>query len=137
MAESVDASDLKSADLKVVGVQVSLLALYKEKKDAMLPYTVSTKYCWFNEGNAIVKIFFLNDVPFTFDDLNEGYLYDKDIVEKADEGPVYSTEDIYKGSNYLIQEMCHPCFDPIEILNPENLPEDIQSFYNGEEDLLG
>ena len=120
-----------------MGVQVSLLALYKEKKDAMLSYTVSTKYCWFNEGNAIVKIFFLNDVPFTFDDLNEGYLYDRDIVEQADKGPVYSTEDIYKGSNYLIQEMCHPCFDSVEILNPENLPEDIQSFYNGEEDLLG
>jgi hypothetical protein len=34
-------------------------------------------------------------------------------------------------------ENCHPCFDSIEILNPENLPEDIQAFYNGEEDLLG
>ena len=46
-------------------------------------------------------------------------------------------EDIYKGSQYLILEQAHPCFDPIEILNPENLPEDIQTFYNGEEDLLG
>ena len=102
-----------------------------------MSYPVTTRYCWFNEGNAIVKMFFLNDVPFTFDDLDEGYLYDRDIVEEADNSPVYSSDDIYKGSSYLIAEQCHPCFDPIELLNPENLPEDIQSFYNGEEDLLG
>ena len=39
-----------------------------------MSYPVTTRYCWFNEGNAIVKMFFLNDVPFTFDDLDEGYL---------------------------------------------------------------
>ena len=102
-----------------------------------MAYPVTSKYCWFNEGNLIVKMFFLNDVPFTFDELSEGYLYDKDIVDEACKNKTYSNEDVYKGSNYLIQEKCHPCFDSIKILNPENLPEDIQSFYNGEEDLLG
>ena len=75
-------------------------------------------------------------IPFTFDDLPVGYLYDREIVKEADNNKEYSVEDIYKGSNYLIMEQCHPCFDDIEILNPENLPEEIQSFYNGEEDLL-
>ena len=82
-------------------------------------------------------MYFLNDVPFTFDDLPEGHMYDHDIVEEANKNIIYTAEDIYKGSNYLIMESCHPCFDTIELLNPENLPEDIQSFYSGEEDLLG
>ena len=100
-----------------------------------MPYTVTTKKCWYNDYRTIVKMFFLNDVPFTFDDLPVGYFYDREIIEEADNNKEYSVEDIYKGSNYLIMEQCDPCFDDIEILNPENLPEEIQSFYNGEEDL--
>jgi len=106
-------------------------------KQNVMSYTVTTKNCWYNDHKVIVKMFFLNDVPFTFDDLPEGYMYDYEIVQEAEENKEYSVDDIYKGSNYLILENCHPCFDAIEILNPENLPEDIQAFYNGEEDLLG
>jgi hypothetical protein len=102
-----------------------------------MSYTVSTRNCWYNEGKIIVKIYFLNDVPFTFDDLPDGHLYDKDLIEEANRNIHYSVEDIYRGSNYLIMENCHPCFDPIEILNPENLPEDMESFFNDEEDLMG
>ena len=101
-----------------------------------MSYAVTTKKCWYNDYRMIVKMFFLNDVPFTFDDLPVGYLYDREIVREAYSNKDYSVEDIYKGSNYLILENCHPCFDDIEISNPENLPEEIQSFYNGEEDLL-
>ena len=86
-----------------------------------MSYTVTTKKCWYNDYRMIVKMFFLNDVPFTFDDLPVGYLYDREIVREAYSNKDYSVEDI---------------FDDIEILNPENLPEEIQSFYNGEEDLL-
>tara|TARA_E500000331_G_C17257423_1_gene713702 strand:- start:2732 stop:3067 length:336 start_codon:yes stop_codon:yes gene_type:complete len=107
-----------------------------KKKDDIMSYAVTTKKCWYNDI-TIVKMFFLNDVPFTFDDLPVGYFYDLDIVKEADNNREYYIEDIYKGSNYLIMEKCHPCFDTIEILNPENLPEEMQSFYNGEEDLLG
>jgi len=102
-----------------------------------MSYTIQTRNCWYNNKTVIVKMFFLNDVPFTFDDLPEGYLYDYSIVQEADNNIAYTVDDIYKGSNYLIQEQCHPCFDPVEILNPENLPEEMQSFYNGEEDLFG
>tara|TARA_B100001559_G_C16497830_1_gene621750 strand:+ start:1329 stop:1673 length:345 start_codon:yes stop_codon:yes gene_type:complete len=106
-----------------------------KRKNNIMSFIVTTKNCWLNK-KEIVKIFFLNDIPFTFDDLPVGYFYDKQIVEEANSNQDYSGEDIYKGSNYLIMEKCHPCFDDIEILNPENLPEEIQSFYNGEEDLL-
>tara|TARA_A100001391_G_scaffold86368_1_gene56714 strand:+ start:223 stop:531 length:309 start_codon:yes stop_codon:yes gene_type:complete len=102
-----------------------------------MSFAVSTKHCWYDDASIIVKMYFLNDIPFTFDDLPDGHLYDKSLVEEANGNAQYEMEDIYRGSQYLILEQAHPCFDPVEILNPENLPEDIQTFYNGEEDLLG
>ena len=52
-------------------------------------------------------------------------------------GKSYEVDDVYKGSNYLIMEQAHPCFDPIDILNPEVLPEDLIGFFSDEEDYLG
>ena len=69
-----------------------------------MSYAVTTKNCWYNDYKVIVKMFFLNDVPFTFDDLPVGYLYDREIVKEAYSNKDYSVEDIYKGSNYLILE---------------------------------
>ena len=34
-------------------------------------------------------------------------------------------------------EEAHPCFDSVDILNPEILPEDLIGFYGDEEDYLG
>ena len=102
-----------------------------------MSYTVSTKHCWYNDEKIIVKMYFLNDVPFTFDEMPDGHLYDKDLVEEACKNKSYEVDDVYKGSNYLIMEQAHPCFDPIDILNPEVLPEDLIGFYSDEEDYLG
>ena len=77
------------------------------------------------------KDVFLNDIPFTFDDLPDGHLYDRDLVDEANKNESYEMDDIYKGSQYLILEQAHPCFDPLEILNPQILPEDlIPTFYD-------
>ena len=102
-----------------------------------MSYTVSTKHCWYNDERMIVKMYFLNDIPFTFDEMPDGHLYDRDLVEEANKSQSYEVDDVYKGSNYLILEEAHPCFDPVDILNPEILPEDLIGFYNDEEDLLG
>ena len=72
-------------------------------------YTVSKAYVWYNDEKIIVKMYFLNDIPFTFDDLPVGHLYDRDLVEEATKNKAYEIEDVYKGSNYLIAEQCHPC----------------------------
>ena len=82
-------------------------------------------------------MYFLNDVPFTFDEMPDGHLYDRDLVEEANRNKSYEVDDVYKGSNYLIMEQAHPCFDPIDILNPEVLPEDLIGFFSDEEDYLG
>ena len=102
-----------------------------------MSYTVSTKHCWYNDERMIVKMYFLNDVPFTFDEMPDGHLYDRDLVEEANRNKSYEVDDVYKGSNYLIMEQAHPCFDPIDILNPEVLPEDLIGFFSDEEDYLG
>jgi len=102
-----------------------------------MSYTVSTKHCWYNDEKVIVKMYFLNDVPFTFDEMPDGHLYDRDLVEEANKNKSYEVDDVYKGSNYLILEQAHPCFDSIDILNPEVLPEDLIGFFSDEEDYLG
>ena len=102
-----------------------------------MSYTVSTKHCWYNDERMIVKMYFLNDVPFTFDEMPDGHLYDRDLVEEANKNKSYEVDDVYKGSNYLILEQAHPCFDSIDILNPEVLPEDLIGFFSDEEDYLG
>jgi len=101
-----------------------------------MSYTIDTKHCWYNEGKMIVKMYFLEGIPFTFDEMPDGHLYDRDLIDTADRNKTYEIMDVYKGSNYLILEQMHPCFDLIEIKNPENLPDDLVPFYD-EEDLQG
>ena len=99
-------------------------------------HKISTAFCWYDEGKKIVKMYFINEIPFTFDELPDGHLYDRDLVEEANNNPIFEVEDLYRGSNYLIMEGCHPCFDSIEISNPEILPDDLVSYFD-EEDLRG
>tara|TARA_B100000003_G_scaffold162914_1_gene148822 strand:+ start:64 stop:369 length:306 start_codon:yes stop_codon:yes gene_type:complete len=101
-----------------------------------MSYTISTKHCWYNDEKIIVKMYFFEGIPFTFDEMPDGHLYDRDLVEEANKNKSYEVEDVYKGSGYLIMESMHPCFDPIEISNADELPEDLIPFYD-EEDFIG
>tara|TARA_R100000231_G_scaffold5858_2_gene8922 strand:+ start:242 stop:541 length:300 start_codon:yes stop_codon:yes gene_type:complete len=96
-------------------------------------YKISIKYCWFEDGTRIVKMYFINEVPFTFDDLPEGHLWDDDLCRSADANRPYSPEDMYKSFGYLISEEVHPFYFPVELENPEDMPDDIEYYY--EEDL--
>ena len=106
------------------------------KKEELMSFVASTKHCWYNDDRMIVKMYFLNNIPFTFDEMPDGHLYDRDLVEEANKNQSYQVDDVYRGSQYLILEQAHPCFDPVEISNPQILPEDLVPFYD-EEDLLG
>ena len=101
-----------------------------------MSYTITTKHCWYNEGKVIVKMYFFEGIPFTFDDMSDGHLYDLDLVQEANKNKSYEIEDVYKGSNYMIMEQMHPCFDAVEISNPKDLPPDLIPFYD-EEDFMG
>ena len=84
-------------------------------------YTVSKAFVFYNDCKSIVKMYYLNDVPFTFDELPDGHLWDKDLVEEATKNMPLDVEDVYKGSNYLISEQCHPMFDNIKIINLDTI----------------
>ena len=99
-------------------------------------YKASTAYCWYNEASIIVKMYFINEIPFTFDEMPDGHLYDQDLIKEADKNQSFEAEDLYRNSNYLIEEEAHPCFFMMDIENPEDLPDEAQVSYD-EEDLLG
>ena len=96
-------------------------------------YKITTKFCWFNSGNKIVKMYFINEMPFTFDELPDGHLWDEDLCEIADESRGYSEDDMYKSFSYLVTEEVHPEFFPLEIENPELLPPDMEYYYSDED----
>lgn len=87
-------------------------------------FRIVQRYVWFENASMIVKMYFLNGVPFTFDELPVGHLYDQDLTAEADKHRDYDQEDVYIGSNYLLMEECHPCFNVFDIENPEDLPDD-------------
>jgi hypothetical protein len=98
-----------------------------------MSYKITKEYCWYNEGTQIVLMYFINHIPFTFDELPEGHLYDQDLIKLADQQRHYNPEDLYKSSFYLIDEEVHPLLFIVDLENPEDLPEDIPEF--DEEDL--
>jgi hypothetical protein len=69
-------------------------------------------------------MYFINQVPFTFDETPESYMYDLEIIGLADKERRFEPEDLYKTSFYLIDELCHPMLFDLEIENPEMLPSD-------------
>jgi len=89
-----------------------------------MSYTVSTSHCWYNDQRIIVRMYFLEGVPFTFDELPDGHLYDKELIEEADKNKSYEIEDLYKYSFYLIDEEVHPMLFPVDLKNPEDMPDD-------------
>jgi hypothetical protein len=72
----------------------------------------------------LVKMYFINGIPFTFDELPEMAIYDPEILEKADQQLKWEPNDLYLKSFYLIDEEIHPCLFDVELENPEDMPYD-------------
>ena len=43
-------------------------------------------------------MFFINGMPFTFDELPDGHLWDEELCKIADSSRSYSEDDMYKSS---------------------------------------
>lgn len=97
-------------------------------------YKITWAYCWYDNGSMIVKMYFINEVPFTFDELPELANTDPDLIRLADQQRTFDPEDLYRSSFYLIDEEAHPCLFPVDLENPEDLPSDFELEYD-EEDL--
>ena len=86
-------------------------------------------YCWYDSmelgsPERIVKMYFINGIPYTFDEVEESLYFDPEIIEWANENTAYDLEDLYQWSNYLVMEECHPLLFEMELENPELLPID-------------
>ena len=53
-------------------------------------------------------MFFINGIPFTFDELPFGHIWDEELCQVADENPCYDPEYMYKAYGYLMLEELHP-----------------------------
>lgn len=101
-----------------------------------MSYRIEQSYCWYkcDDDYMIVKMYFINQIPFTFDELPEMASSDPELMRLADKNCVFDVEDLYKNSFYLIDEMAHPCLFEMDIENPEDMPPEIEFEYD-EEDL--
>jgi hypothetical protein len=69
-------------------------------------------------------MYFINGIPFTFDDIPLIMQQDPYIQIEAENNYEYTSEDMYRWSNYLVDEECHPLLFELQIENPEEMPKD-------------
>ena len=89
-----------------------------------MKYRIETKYAWYNKGSTLILIYYIQNVPFTFDELPEIAKQHPEVIKLADEEKRWEPEDLYRASMYLMMEECHPMMYELELENPELLPVD-------------
>ncbi len=89
-----------------------------------MKYRIDARYCWYNRGTQIVLMYFIQNIPFTFDEVPDDGLNDLELISLADEQKRWEPEDLFQTSFYLIDEECHPLLFDLELENPEILPSD-------------
>lgn len=91
-----------------------------------MKYKITHSYNWYqtNYESFIIKTYYINDVPFTFDDLEDIVQDDPEIIQEANEQIILTPEIFYLKSFYLIDEEAHPMLFDVELENPEDLPCD-------------
>ena len=96
-------------------------------------YRISSTYCWYkdwvNENRKIVRMYFINDIPFTWDELEDIGITPKEIPGLkliADNQKEYNVEDLYNYHAYLMEEEFNPLIFSLELENPEDLPDGIE-----------
>jgi hypothetical protein len=91
-----------------------------------MKYKLSVGYRWIDTSKEsfIVKMYFIQEIPFTFDELPQIIQDDPEIIVEASEKQRYTDEDIYLSSIYLGMEEVHPLMYTLEYENPDCLPVD-------------
>jgi len=90
-----------------------------------MSYKITYTYNWYQtpEDKFIIKTYYINNIPFTFDDIPDIAQDDPEIIQKAEQQLTYTPEEFYKKSFYLIDEQAHPCLFELDLENPEALDE--------------
>ena len=129
MAESVDAPDLKSVEDYPRGssslpTRTVLNKHVGQKKHPTMKYRIETNYAWYNRETMLILIYFIQGIPFTFDELPEIARQHPEVLQIAKEEKSWEPEELYQASMYLMMEECHPMMYELDIENPELLPLD-------------
>ena len=93
-------------------------------------YSISSKYvlCTFpGDYETIVKMYFIDGMPFSFDTIDKQQLEDVWIKSEAACNPEFSLDQLDRCSDYLIAEELHPLLFNVEVQNPELMPDDTLS----------
>ena len=85
-------------------------------------YTISRKHVFVD--NEPVLMYYVENIPFAFDILENDQKQDKWIFSEAAINPEDTLEDIFRFSDYLIAEECHPVLFELDLVNPEVLPDE-------------
>lgn len=62
-------------------------------------------------GEVVVKMWYFNGVPFTFDDVDNPSI---ELIQECQLKDKFTIEDLYITSNYLIMEQAHPLIFEME-----------------------
>ena len=89
-----------------------------------MKYLIHTRYCWYDNRDKLVFMYFIQNLPFTFDELPEIAKEDLEIVTLAEQEKSWEPEDLYKAYSYLMEEECHPMMFELELENPALVPVD-------------
>ena len=129
MAESVDAPDLKSVGHYARGssslptrILLNITLTGNHNIMAQFRYTISRKHVFVD--NVPVLMYYVESMPFAFDVLEDEQKNDKWILAEAALNEEYTMEDIFKYSDYLIAEECHPVLFDLDLVNPEVMPDE-------------
>ena len=90
-----------------------------------MSYKITYTYNWYktSETKFLIKTYYINYIPFTFDELEEVSQNDLEIIAEADQQLLMTPEIFYKSSFYLIDEEAHPFLFELDLDNPEVLDE--------------
>jgi hypothetical protein len=69
-------------------------------------------------------MYFINNVPYTHDELEDSETDTPDIILEASASHTYTEDEVYWASFYLIEEQAHPLLFELDLDNPELLPVD-------------
>ena len=86
-------------------------------------YELTVNYRWYDNKTTICLFYYIQGTPFTFDELPSLMQDHPEVIAEADSHEPLEPEDMWKVSNYLIQEQMHPCIFVVPVDHPELLPD--------------
>ena len=95
-----------------------------------MSYKITHQYNWYktSEDKFIIKTYYINNIAFTFDELNDIGQNDSEIIKKANQQLTYDPNFFYQKSFYLIDEEAHPLLFDMDLENPQDLPDEDYEF---------